>query len=188
VAENLGVLPDNLPVPIDDGACKHLLNAKIPSIQLQTTDKTTCNLAETPGWLVLFCYPMTGNPEHPIPTEWHWNDIPGARGCTPQACAYRDNIAQLEAFDITVFGLSTQTTEDQLEAVQRLHLPYTLLSDSALNFTKALKLPTFSIDDHVFNKRVTIIVYNSVIQHFFYPVFPPNEDINHVITWLSKHV
>ncbi len=188
MAEDLSVLPKNLPAPTDDGACQHLLNAKIPSIHLPTTAQTTCNLASLQGWLVLFCYPMTGSPDQPMPAEWHWNDIPGARGCTPQACSYRDHIAQLETFDAQVFGLSTQSTNAQIEASQRLHLPYPLLSDSALTFTNALKLPTFNIDDLVFNKRVTIIALNGVIQHYFYPVFPPDKDVDHVIAWLSEHV
>lgn len=187
MAEDLGALPEGLPVPVDDGACKHLINATIPSIDLTTTAQKSLNLASIKGWLVLFCYPMTGNPDHPIPDTWNWNDIPGARGCTPQACSYKNNFKLLETFNAQVFGLSTQSTEDQTEASKRLALPYSLLSDADLAFTKTLGLPTFTINQLVFNKRVTILALDGVIQHYFYPVFPPDKDVDNVISWLSNH-
>ena len=188
MAENLTKLPDNLPIPIDDGACSHLLHAPIPSINLQTTRHESINLSPLQGWLVIYCYPMTGNPDHPMPAEWNWNQIPGARGCTPQACAYRDHAEQLDVLGAKVFGLSTQSIEQQREATQRLHLPYALISDRDLSFTHALSLPTFSVNDLVLNKRVTLIAYNGIIQHYFYPVFPPDKNAENVISWLKQHV
>jgi len=188
MAEKLTELPDNLPIPIDDGACSHLLHADIPSINVQTTQQANLNLSVLQGWLVIYCYPMTGNPDQPIPAEWNWNQIPGARGCTPQACAYRDHAAQLDALNANVFGLSTQSTAQQIEAAERLHLPYPLISDADLTFTQALNLPTFSIGDLVLNKRVTLIAYNGIIQHYFYPVFPPDKNAENVIAWLEQHV
>ncbi len=188
MAENLTKLPDNLPIPQDDGACTHLINTRIPSVSLPSTQHAKRNLSELQGWVVIFCYPMTGRPDRPIPSEWNWNQIPGARGCTPQACSYRDQAEGLEKLGAQVFGLSTQSTEDQLEAVQRLHLPYTLVSDSDLQFTKRLNLPTFSIDGLRLNKRVTIIAFDGIIQHYFYPVFPPDKNVENVISWLKQHV
>lgn len=188
MSENLNELPDNLPIPTDDGACLHLLGAHLPSSNLKTTQHPNLNLAELEGWLVVYCYPMTGRPDRPIPADWHWNQISGARGCTPQACSYRDHASQLATLGASVFGLSTQSTEDQLEAVDRLHLPYALVSDADLKFTHALKLPTFNIGNLVFNKRVTIIAFNGVIQHYFYPVFPPDKNVDQVIAWLKLHV
>lgn len=188
MTETLTELPDNLPIPIDDGACSHLLKAPIPSINLQTTQHATLNLSELKGWLVIYCYPMTGSPDNPIPVDWNWNKIPGARGCTPQACSFRDHAAQLNALGINVFGLSTQSTEQQLEATKRLHLPYALISDNALTFTHALNLPTFNVGGLDLNKRVTIIAYNGIIQHYLYPIFPPDENVENVIAWLEQHV
>lgn len=186
--ENLLDLPDDLPVPTDDGACSQLLNARIPSIDVETTQHAAINLAELSGWLVIYCYPMTGRPDQPMPVEWNWNQIPGARGCTPQACSFRDHAAQFQTLGVSVFGLSAQSLAHQLEATERLHLPYPLISDSSLKFTTVLKLPTFNIDHLVLNKRVTLIVFNGIIQHYFYPVFPPDKNVDDVIAWLKQHV
>lgn len=188
MSENLLNLPDNLPIPIDDGACSHLLNTRIPSINVETTQHLTINLAELSGWLVIYCYPMTGRPDNPMPSEWNWNQIPGARGCTPQACAYRDHAKQLSELGVQVFGLSSQSKLDQLEATERLHLPYPLISDTLLHFTQALNLPKFTIGQLTLNKRVTLIAYNGIIRHYFYPVFPPDKNAEDVIAWLKKHV
>jgi peroxiredoxin len=116
-----------------------------------------------------------------------WDDIPGARGCTPQTCAFRDHYAELKGLGAAVFGLSTQTTEDQVEAVARLHLPFELLSDVGLAFASALRLPTFQVASMVFLKRLTLILRDGVIEHVFYPVFPPNKNAEEVITWLAEN-
>ncbi len=184
--QNLTSLPDNLPVPIDDDACSHLTNSHIPSIHLKSTEHTNLNLADIQGWVVIYCYPMTGEPNSPLPTGW--NEMPGARGCTAQACSFRDHAEQLKNLNVKVFGLSTQSTEYQTEVMQRLQLPYTLVSDYELEFTKALNLPVFSINNIVYSKCVTLIVFNSIIQHYFYPIFPPDKNAENVIAWLKKHV
>ena len=181
----LDLLPDNLPIPIDDGACLHLIGARLPSISLKSTDSTYTNLALIKGWLVVYCYPMTGQPNNALPTGW--DSIPGARGCTPQSCAFRDRYQNLTALNAQVFGLSMQATDYQQEAATRLHLPYALLSDNQFQFTDALQLPTFEVKGMRLNKRVTLIAFDGVIQHLFYPVFPPDKNVDAVIEWLSLH-
>lgn len=179
----LTALPENLPAPTDDGACHHLVGKKLPQLNLTATNGLELNLSNIQGWVVIYCYPMTGQPNKPLPTGW--NEIAGARGCTPQACAFRDHYQTLQQFNAEVFGLSVQTTNDQQEAVNRLHLPYSLLSDDAHKFTHALKLPTFEVDSMRLIKRVTIIAFDGVIQHYFYPVFPPDKNADAVIHWLK---
>ena len=185
MTQELIQLPSNLPVPQDDGACNHLQNLALPPITLKATNQHNVSLANIQGWLVIYCYPMTGQPNKALPAGW--DSIPGARGCTPQACAFRDHHQTLTALNAQVFGLSTQPTDYQEEAANRLHLPYSLLSDHQFQFTNALQLPTFEVEGIRLNKRVTLIAFNSVIQHFFYPVFPPDKNADVVINWLTLH-
>lgn len=184
--QTLTSLPDNLPVPLDDGACNHLLDLIAPNLELTATSSCKINLSQLQGWVVLYCYPRTGQPNQALPQGW--DDIPGARGCTPQACGFRDSHADLTALGAQIFGLSAQDTAYQQEAAQRLHLPFDLLSDANLAFTQALKLPTFNIAEMRLNKRVTLIFLNGVIQHYFYPVFPPDTHAIEVLDWLNAHV
>jgi len=184
--QQLNKLPKNLPIPVDDGACRHLLTQPLPDFYLTSTNHGLINLRKLTDWIVIYCYPMTGRPDRELPENW--DSIPGARGCTPQACSYRDHHQAFTKLKTTVFGLSTQSSAYQLEAVNRLHLPYSLLSDSKHKFTDALKLPTFECDGSRLNKRVTLIAYQGIIKHYFYPVFPPDKNADEVIAWLSEHV
>lgn len=183
--KDFGQLPPDLPVPDDDGACRHLPGRMLPGIALPTTDQATIDLSQVTGWLVLYCYPMTGRPGVDLPAGW--DAIPGARGCTPQSCGFRDHHAELRQLDVQVYGLSTQTSAYQQEAVVRLHLPFPLLSDAELEFSDALNLPTFEVDGMRLNKRVTLIAREGVIQKHFYPVFPPDRNIDEVLDWLKTH-
>jgi peroxiredoxin len=168
-------LPDDLPVPEDDGAADHLRGAPLPPIALSATDGTLVRLDELPGRSVVFAYPRTGRPgEEPPGGETEWNAIPGARGCTPEACSFRDESARFGALGVRVFGLSTQDTDYQCEAVERLHLPYPLLSDEALELTRALSLPTFEVEGTTLIRRLTLIVVEGRIEDLVYPVFPPD--------------
>lgn len=181
----LNDLPDDLPVPSDDGAADHLEGMQLPSVSLPSTSGRIVDLAGLAGRTVVYCYPRTGRPGQPSPRGW--DDIPGARGCTPQSCAFRDHYAQLRSLGAQVFGVSTQTTEYQREAVERLHLPFELLSDANLSFASALRLPAFEIDGMALLKRLTMILYDGVIARVFYPVFPPDKNAEEVIAWLSQH-
>ncbi len=183
--DNLYELPKDLPVPQDDGACAHLDGMRLPSIPLISTRGERVDLSARAGRSVVYCYPRTGRPEEPSPAGW--NEIPGARGCTPQSCAFRDHYAELRALGIdAVFGLSTQDTAYQTEAVQRLHLPFDLLSDEKLAFAHGLKLPTFEVEGMTLIKRLTLIVHAGCIEHVFYPVFPPDANAPAVIHWLVE--
>lgn len=182
-ADNIHELPPDLPVPVDDGACAHLTGMRLPSIPLRSTSGAQVDLAQLPGRTVVYCYPRTGRPDQEIPKGW--NEIPGARGCTPQSCAFRDHYQELQALDARVYGLSTQTTEYQQEAVERLHLPFELLSDANLAFTHALQLPTFEVEGMTLIKRLTLIIDDGRIEKVFYPVFPPDKNAQEVIDWLK---
>lgn len=175
----------NLPVPQDDGACNHLIGMRIPSVELPSTSGDTVNLATQYGWVVLYCYPMTGRPGVPIPDGWA--AIPGAAGCTPQSCSFRDNYDEMKLLKVKVFGMSAQTTADQVEAAQRLHLPYELLSDNAFSFATALDLPIFEAGGMRLLKRVTLIAKDGKIVKCFYPVFPPDRNAGEVLSWLQAH-
>jgi peroxiredoxin len=174
-------LPPDLPRPIDDGAAKHLVGMRMPAISLPSTKGRMVDLAALPpGYSVIYCYPMTGVPGKALPDGW--DAIPGARGCTPQSCSFRDSFSQ---FNATIFGLSTQTTEYQAEMAERLHLPFEVLSDAEFKLTKALNLPTFDVDGMYLLKRITLIIRRHIIEHVFYPVFPPNESADQVLRWLK---
>lgn len=176
-------IPDNLPIPEDDHGCDHLTGLLLPDINLNSTTEKVVNLSKISGLMVLYCYPMTGKPNQNLPQGWIL--IPGAPGCTPQSCSFRDHYQELIDLNVTVFGMSTQSTEDQLEAVNRLHLPFQLLSDISLNFTHTLKLPKFEVEGRQLLKRVTIIAKDAKILKYFYPVFPPDKNIDDVLHWLK---
>jgi peroxiredoxin len=181
--DNLYELPKNLPVPLNDGACDHLAGLRLPSVELLSTAGRKVDLSTLSGKTVVYCYPRTGRPDQEIPKGW--NEIPGARGCTPQSCAFRDHYQQLQALGVRVFGLSTQETDYQREAAQRLQLPFELLSDSEFAFTRALALPTFQVAGMTLIKRLTLIIDGGQITKVFYPVFPPDKNAAEVIQWLS---
>jgi peroxiredoxin len=184
-SDNLYELPKDLPVPVDDGACDHLRGMKLPSVPLASTAGRTVDLAALPGRTVVYCYPRTGRPDREMPAGW--NEIPGARGCTPQSCAFRDHYEELRNLGVAeVFGLSTQDTAYQREAVERLHLPFALLSDEKLAFARALKLPTFSVDGMTLIRRLTLIVRDGAVEKVFYPVFPPDGNAQRVVDWLGS--
>jgi len=187
--DNLYSLPENLPAPEDDGACDHLRGSVLPSIGLMATSGLTVDLSkEGRLWLVVYCYPRTGRlDQEPPGGATAWNAIPGARGCTPQSCAYRDHHAELAALGATVYGLSTQDTEYQNEAVERLRLPFPLLSDARLEFARALRLPTFAFAGFELIKRLTMIAHAGRIEEVLYPVFPSDADAGRVIEWLNSH-
>jgi peroxiredoxin len=180
-----GQLPQGLPVPLDDGACRHLTGKALPSFSLPATDGREIDLSTVPGWGVLYCYPMTGRPGVALPDGW--DAIPGARGCTPQSCGFRDRFAELKALDVEIYGMSAQSTAYQQEAADRLHLPFPLLSDAGLRYTDLLGLPTFEVDGSRLNKRVTLILQDGVIRKYFYPVFPPDRNIDDVLDWLNAN-
>ncbi|WP_432740522.1 peroxiredoxin [Methylobacter sp. G7] len=177
-------IPNDLPVPVDDGACNHLEGLMLPTVNLPSTNGGTVNPSQVPGWLVIYCYPMTGQPGRAIPDGWI--QIPGAAGCTPQSCSFRDYYRELKALNTNVFGISTQSTEEQLEAVERLHLPFDLLSDASFQFSQGLRLPMFEVEGMRLTKRVTLIAKDGNIQKYFYPVFPPDKNIDEVLAWLVK--
>jgi len=180
--DNLYELPKDLPVPIDDGACDHLAGMAMPSVPLRSTAGRRVDLSQLTGRTVVYCYPRTGQPDRDPPSGW--NAIPGARGCTPQSCAFRDHYRELQALGAQVFGLSTQDTDYQREAVERLYLPFELLSDEELAFARALRLPTFTVESMVLLKRLTLILCNGRIEQVFYPVFPPDQNAEEVISWI----
>jgi peroxiredoxin len=158
---------------------------RLPPVSLASTSGERTDLSTLAGTTVVYCYPLTGRPDRNLPLGWE--EIPGARGCTPQSCAFRDHHAELQDLGARVFGLSTQTTEYQGEAVERLHLPFALLSDENLEFAGALDLPTFEAEGMTLVKRLTLIVEGGEILKVFYPVFPPGRNAEDVIGWLSEH-
>jgi peroxiredoxin len=179
-------LPHDLPVPEDDGAADHLVGAAVPPVALQSTDGTSVRLDELKGLAVVFAYPRTGRPGEPsLGGDEEWDAIPGARGCTPQACSFRDEYPRFEAAGTRVLGLSTQDTAYQQEASERLQLPYALLSDERLELATALRLPTFEVDGITLLKRVTLFVRNGVIESVIYPVFPPNRSAEQALAHLA---
>ncbi len=177
-------LPQDLPVPLDDGASDRLLGKNLPNVILASTSGNQINLADIKGRIVLYCYPMTGQPGIKLPEDWDL--IPGTRGCTPQSCSFRDHYQELQALDAQVYGVSTQKTFAQLEAQQRLHLPFELLSDADFKLTTALHLPTFEVENKRFIKRLTFIAQEGKIVKVFYPVFPPDQNAQDVIDWLKQ--
>ncbi len=184
-SDDVNVLPDGLAVPTDDGKCDHLTGMALPSVALQATSGREVDLASLRGRTVLYVYPRTGRPDQKLPQGW--NEIPGARGCTPQSCSFRDHKTELERLGARLFGLSAQDSAYQVEAVQRLHLPFELLSDRNFELTEALRLPTFTVHGMRLTKRVTMIFRDGSIEKIFYPVFPPDKNVEDVIAWLRTN-
>ncbi len=176
-----------IPAPIDDGAARHLRGARLPDIALTATDGAQISLAKLSGRVVVFAYPRTGEPGKPSLVD-DWDMIPGARGCTPQSCAFRDlHKVLIEAGAARVFGLSTQDIAYQREAVQRLHLPFPLLSDARLALSRALRLPTMEVAGLTLIKRFAMVIDEGTIAKVFYPVFPPDKNAAEVHAWLVEH-
>src|SRR5258708_5569996 len=176
-----------IPAPVDDGAAQHLQGAKVPDITLAATDGSQVSLARLAGRVVLFAYPRTGVPGK-LSLVGDWDMIPGARGCTPQTCAFRDlHKVLIEAGAARVFGLSTQDTAYQLEAAERIHLPFPLLSDAKLTLTQALRLPTMQVAGLTLIKRLALVIDDGRIVKVFYPVFPPDRNAADVYAWVSEN-
>jgi peroxiredoxin len=179
-------LPPDLPRPVDDGACRHLVGMRLPPLRLASTAGRMVDLGALPaGRTVIYGYPRTGVPGLALPEGWDL--IPGARGCTPQACGFRDHAAELAELGAAVFGLSTQSTNYQREMAERLHLPFEVLSDAGFELIDALRLPTFEAAGQRLIKRLTLIVREGAIEHVFYPVFPPDQSAAEVARWLRAH-
>lgn len=180
------LLPSDLPKPIDDGACNHLQDKAMPDLELCFTNGNKFQLNALGNLLVIYCYPMTGAPEMPLPDGW--NAIPGASGCTPQACSFRDHHLQLEQRGATVVGMSTQPVETLKKEKARIHLPFELISDHHLLFASALRLPVFELEGVTYFKRVTLIFKDNRVIKYFYPVFPPDRNADEVIEFLDQWI
>jgi peroxiredoxin len=175
---------EDLPVPADDGAADHLHGSEVPEVLLDSTLGGALHLGEaTERLAVLYIYPRTGVPGEPLPEGW--DAIPGARGCTPQSCAFRDHVLELAAYGATVLGLSSQPSAEQREFAQREHIPYPLLSDPELRLATALSLPTFEAAGKRFYRRLTFIAHERRITKVFYPIFPPHHNAAQVLDWLA---
>jgi peroxiredoxin len=185
VLHDPNVLPDDLPVPQDDGAARHLAGFRLPDIALAATDGAEVNLSKLKGRTIVYVYPRTGRPGQALPTGW--DAIPGARGCTPQSCGFRDHFAELKQLMVAaLYGLSTQDTAYQREVAERLHLPFAILSDADLKLTRAMRLPTFTVDGMTLIRRMVWVIDDGVVSHVFYPVFPPDRSAGEVIAWLKQ--
>ena len=179
-------LPADLPRPLDDGGADHLVGMDVPDVVLPATMGEPVSLARREGRAIVFAYPRTGEPGRDNPDGW--DAIPGARGCTPQACGFRDLFAELRSLGAThVFGLSTQDGAYQREMAERLHLPFPVLSDGGLDLARALDLPTMSVAGMTLLKRLTLVIDDGRINHAFYPVFPPDRSAEDVVEWLRAH-
>jgi peroxiredoxin len=173
-------LPENLPVPEDDGACDHLLGLQLPDLELDSS-RGRVNVRD---FGVLYVYPRTGRPDQVLPAGW--NDIPGARGCTPQSCEFRDHEAEFAARGVRVAGLSAQPLAEQVEFANRNGMPFPVVADPELRLGAALRLPTFSVDGMTLYKRVTLVARGGTIEKVFYPVFPPDRNAEEVLAWLGS--
>lgn len=184
---DLSNLPPNLPSPVDDGAADHLRGRTAPHLSLPASTGESVALDRLgPGRTVLYVYPMTGRPDVALPEGW--DAIPGARGCTTEACDFRDHHRELLACGASrVFGMSSQTSDYQREVVRRLRLPFAMLSDPDLSLSRLLELPTFRTGEMTLFKRLTLVISGGSIEHVFYPVFPPDEHARQVLAWLRSH-
>jgi peroxiredoxin len=183
---DLSEMPAGLPVPDDDGAADHLPGMAAPHVTLPSTSGESVALDDLgPGRTVLYVYPLTGRPDRGLPEGW--DSIPGARGCTPEACDFRDHHEELLAAGATrVFGVSAQDTDYQREVVDRLRLPFAMLSDSELGLAAVLRLPTFQAAGMTLFKRLTLVIREGLVEHVFYPVFPPGAHAREVLAWLRS--
>jgi len=182
-----GKLPADLPAPEDDGAARHLTGLKLPTLALTATDGSEVDLSALTGRTVVYAYPRTGRPGQDLPDGW--DAIPGARGCTPQSCSFRDHFAELQRVGVAhLFGLSTQNTEYQREAAARLHLPFPILSDAKFAFAREIRLPTFEVAGMTLLKRMVLVIEDGMIVKLFYPVFPPDRSADEVVAWLRNPV
>ena len=177
-------LPSDLPAPVDDGAADHLVGGEMPSVSFKSTSTSPVDLSQTVGGSVIYIYPKTGRPDQPMPEGWE--AIPGARGCTPEACNFRDHHADLAELGTDVFGFSCQTTDYQAEMAERLHLPFPILSDPGFALADALGLPTFEAFGERLYTRLSLFVTDGVIEHVWYPIFPPDRHASAVVDWLSS--
>jgi peroxiredoxin len=184
VSRDLHDLPADLPVPKDDGAAAHLTGMAVPELTLPTTVNGSLGLAAAGDLLVAYVYPRTGKPGEPLPEGW--NDIPGARGCTPQSCTYRDALAEFSALGADVVGISAQSPDEQREFAEREHIPFPLLSDPDLRLASSLRLPTFEAAGMTLYKRLTFVAEAGTIVKAFYPVFPPDRNAAEVLGWLRQ--
>jgi peroxiredoxin len=180
---DLSKIPEGLPVPTDDGACDHLKGVLLPGVTLQTTSGRTVNLRDVRGRTVFFFYPRTGEPSKPAPPDWDL--IPGARGCTPQSCGFRDLYQEFRILGFEIYGVSSQDSSYQKEFVIRNHIPFEILSDSEFRLTDSLRVPTFQYNGMRLIKRMAWITEEGSISKVFYPVFPPNENATQVLKWLK---
>jgi peroxiredoxin len=179
-------LPDGLPMPEDDGAARHLPGVPVPHVELASTSGATVDIAALKAARrVVYLYPKTGRPGVALPDDWDL--IPGARGCTPQACSFRDHHDELAGLGADLFGVSSQSSAYQAEAVERLHLPFALLSDERLGLAAALGLPTFDVAGERLYRRLTLVLRGASVEHVFYPVFPPDTHAGEVVSWLAGH-
>jgi peroxiredoxin len=174
-------LPDNLPVPEDDGAADHLTGVEVPGVVLESSQGPV----DVSSYTVVYVYPRTGKPG--VPSLPGWDEFPGARGCTPQSCSFRDHATELAELGATVAGLSAQTLDDQLEFAGRNHMPYPVIADPELRLRDALRLPTFEIAGHTLYKRLAWIARGGRIVKVFYPVFPPDRNAGDVVDWLRRN-
>lgn len=183
MTNNYNILPEGLPEPVNDGQAIHLTGMRFPDVTLPCTSGSHFTLNDEK--LVIYVYPLTGQPNVALPEGW--DEIPGARGCTPQACDFSDHHQQFESLNTQVFGLSTQATEYQLALKNRLHLPFDLLSDVDLKLSHSLNLPVFKVGNLTLYKRLTLVIEQAIIKKVFYPVFPPNQHASQVLDWLKSH-
>jgi peroxiredoxin len=184
MATNPNVLPPNIPAPQDDGAARHLAGLRLPDLALPATSGAPVNLSALKGRTVVYVYPRTGVPGQPNPDGW--DQIPGARGCTPQSCSFRDHYGELKQAGVSqLFGLSTQDSAYQREVAERIHLPFSVLSDEKLALTKAMRLPTFVAGGMTLLKRMAWVIDDGTMTKVFYPVFPPDKNAAEVLTWLQ---
>lgn len=173
-------------IPEDDGAADHLTGTRLPDLSLESISGSVHSLTGVDGRLVLYVYPRTGGPDIDLPDDWDL--IPGARGCTPQSCAFRDHRAELTALGATVWGVSAQPIEEQREFADRMHIPFPLLNDSGLTLAEPpLRLPTFTAAGMTLYKRITLVARDGLIEHVFYPVHPPEANASDVMAWLTAN-
>lgn len=185
--QNLNELPTDLPRPIDDGKTDHLKGMEIPQLSLESTEGRQINLWQAfQKPTVLFIYPRAGSPIEPNKNPELWDTIPGARGCTPHSCGFRDLIHDFQALDVQVYGLSVQSPVIQKEFVTRNHISFPVISDQKHELADELNLPTFEFEGERLIKRMAFFIENSKIEKVFYPVFPPDKNAEEVLSWLKS--